>query len=67
MSATQPRMAAVITTAGGLEVAIQFAEKALLAAPDQPTQRICLTALTDLVNRRSPGQVKRMERAKRIA
>ena len=66
MKALQPRMALLIPTESGLEVAIHLAEKALLAAPDQATQRICLTALTALVSRRSPEQVGKMERAKRL-
>ena len=53
-------------TARSLEVAIDLAGKALLAAPDEATQRICLIALTDLVKRRSPEQVKRMEHRKRL-
>ena len=49
-----------------LEVAIDLAGKALLAAPDEATQRICLIALTDLVKRRSPETVKAMEARKRL-
>jgi len=50
-----------------LEVAIDLVGKALLVAPDEATQRICLVALTDLVKRRSPGQVRKMELRKRLA
>jgi len=66
MKALQPQMARLYTTESSLEVAIHMAEKALLAAPDQATQRICLTALTDLVKRRSVDQVKKMEARKRL-
>lgn len=45
-------------TERSLEVAIALAGRALLAAPDEATQRICLIALTDLVKQRSPDQVK---------
>jgi len=55
------------TNARSLEVAIELAGKALLAAPDEATQRICLVALTDLVKQRSPEQVREMELRKRLA
>lgn len=50
-----------------LEVAIELAGKALLAAPTPETQRVCLVALTDLVKRRSPEVVHDMEVRKRLA
>jgi len=50
-----------------LEIAIDLAGKALLAAPTKETQRVCLIALTDLVKQRSPEQVKSMEARKRLA
>lgn len=54
------------TNARSLEVAIDLAGRALLAAPDEATQRICLIALTDLVKQRSPETVKEMEVRKRL-
>lgn len=50
-----------------LEVAIELAGKALLAAPTKEAQHVCLIALTDLVKQRSPDQVKHMEARKRLA
>lgn len=50
-----------------LEISIEMAGKALLAAPDEATQRICLIALTDLVKCRDSEQVKRMEARKGLA
>lgn len=44
-----------------LELRIQRATKAFVREKDKVRQRAKMVRMTDLINRRSPGQVRRME------
>lgn len=50
-----------------LEIAIELAGKAMLAAPTTEAQRVCQTAMLELIKQRSALKVKQMEKRRGLA